>query len=104
MLIVTTDTIVGREIKEVKGMVKGSIIQTKHIGKDILSSLKNVVGGELTEYNQMLEEARKIAIGRMIEDAEALGANAIVGVRLHSSTVAAGAAEMIAYGTGVYIE
>ena len=95
MLIVTTDTIVGKEIIEVKGLVKGSTIRAKHIGKDI---------GELKGYNEMLIEARQIAFGRMADEAESLGANAIVGVRLMSSAVMAGAAEMVAYGTAVVVK
>lgn len=103
MLIVTTDNIAGTEIKEVKGLVRGSTIRSKHIGSDIGSSLKTIVGGELNSYNDMLKEARQIAIGRMVEDAEAKGANAIVGMRLSSAAVMAGAAEIVAYGTAVVI-
>ncbi|MBQ4164507.1 MAG: heavy metal-binding domain-containing protein [Turicibacter sp.] len=103
MLIVTTESIPGKEIIEVKGLVKGSTVRSKNIGKDIGSSFKNLVGGELNSYNEMLTEARQIAIGRMVEDAKAQGANAIVGMRLMSSSVMAGAAEMVAYGTAVVI-
>lgn len=101
MIIVTTDKIEGKKIVETLNMVKGSTVRSKHIGKDILSSFKGIVGGELVEYNEMLTEARKVAIGRMVEDAEKLGADAIVGFRLMSSTVMQGAAEMVAYGTAV---
>ena len=104
MLIVTTDSISGKEIIEVKGLVRGSTVRSKNIGKDIGASFKNLVGGELTGYNEMLTEARQIAIGCMVEDAEAQGANAIVGMRLMSSSVMAGAAEMVAYGTAVVIK
>ena len=104
MLIVTTDSIPGKEIIEVKGLVRGSTVRSKNIGKDIGASFKNLVGGELTGYNEMLTEARQIAIGRMVEDAEAQEANAIVGMRLMSSSVMAGAAEMVAYGTAVVIK
>ena len=103
MLIVTTDTIVGKEIIEVKGLVKGSTVRSKHIGKDITAGLKSIVGGELTGYNEMLVEARQLAIGRMVEDAEKLGANAIIGMRLHSAAITQGAAEVVAYGTAVVI-
>ena len=103
MLIVTTESIPGKEIIEVKGLVKGSTVRSKNIGKDIGSSFKNLVGGELNSYNEMLTEARQIAIGRMVEDAKAQGANAIVGLRLMSSSVMAGAAVMVAYGTAVVI-
>lgn len=103
MLMVTTDSIVGKEIVEVKGLVKGSAVRSKHIGKDIGASLKTIVGGELNGYNEMLIEARQIALGRMADDATRLGANAVVGVRLMSSAVMAGAAEMVAYGTAVVV-
>lgn len=83
--------------------MKGSTVRSKNIGRDIGASFKNLVGGELTGYNEMLTEARQIAIGRMIEDAKAQGANAIVGFRLMSSSVMDGAAEMVAYGTAVVI-
>jgi len=101
MLIVTTDSIHGKEIKEVIGYVKGSTIQSKHIGKDIMAGFKTIVGGEITGYAEMLNEARKIAIGRMVDEAEGLGANAIIGFRLQSSAVMQGASEIIAYGTAV---
>ena len=103
MLMVTTDSIVGKEIVEVKGLVKGSTVRSKHIGKDIGASLKTIVGGELNGYNEMLIEARQIALGRMADDATRLGANAVVGVRLMSSAVMAGEAEMVAYGTAVVV-
>lgn len=103
MLMVTTDSIVGKEIVEVKGLVKGSTVRSKHIGKDIGASLKTIVGGELNGYNEMLIEARQIALGRMADDATRLGANAVVGVRLMSSAVMAGAAEMVAYGPAVVV-
>ena len=103
MLILTTDTVPGKEIIEIKGLVKGSTIRCKNIGNDITASFKNLVGGEMTGYNDMLTEARQIAIGRMVDEAESMGANAIIGMRLMSSSVAAGAAEMVAYGTAVVI-
>lgn len=103
MLIVTTDAVPGKEILDVFGYVKGSTIQSKHLGKDIGASFKGLVGGELTGYNEMLTEARQIAIGRMVEDAEKKGANAIIGFRLQSVGVMQGAAEILAYGTAVTI-
>ena len=103
MIIVTTETVPTKEIVELKGYVKGSTIRSKHLGKDIAAGIKTLVGGELNGYGEMLEEARQIAIGRMVEDAEAKGANAIVGMRLMSSSVMSGAAEMVAYGTAVVI-
>lgn len=104
MLVVTTDSIPGKEIIEVKGLVKGSTERSKHIGKDIGASLKTIVGGELNGYNEMLIEARQIALGRMVEDAQNLEANAVVGVRLMSSAVMARAAEMVAYDTAVVVK
>lgn len=104
MIIVTTETVPTKEIIEVKGMVKGSTIRSKHVGKDIAAGFKTLVGGELNGYAEMLTEARQIAIGRMVEEAESKGANAIVGVRLMSSAVMSGAAEMVAYGTAVVVE
>ena len=104
MLMVTTDSVPGKQIIEVKGLVKGSTVRSKHIGKDISASFKTIVGGELNGYNEMLIEARQIAIGRMVEDAEVQGANAIVGLRLMSSSVMAGAAETVAYGTAVVVK
>jgi len=104
MLMVTTDSVPGKQIVEVKGLVKGSTVRSKHIGKDISASFKTIVGGELNGYNEMLIEARQIAIGRMVDEAKSLEANAIVGLRLMSSSVMAGAAEMVAYGTAVVVK
>ncbi len=104
MLILTIDNVPGKNIKEVIGLVKGSTIRAKNVGKDIGASFKQLVGGELTGYNEMLTEARKIAIARMVDDAKAQGANAIIGFKLTSASVMAGAAEMLAYGTAVIIE
>lgn len=103
MIILTTPNYPGKEILEVKGLVKGSTIQCKNIGRDIGSAFKNIVGGEMVAYKEMLDSARDITINRMIEDAQKLGANAIIGFELGSSAVAAGAAEIIAYGTAVVI-
>ncbi|MFD1425632.1 uncharacterized protein YbjQ (UPF0145 family) [Kroppenstedtia sanguinis] len=104
MLIVTTDHVPGHRVLEVKGMVKGSTVQAKHIGKDILAGLKNIVGGEIHDYTELLKEARRVAIQRMSEQAEQLGADAIVAVRLQTSAVMDGASELIAYGTAVVTE
>ncbi len=104
MLLLTIENVPGKEIKEIKGLVKGSTVRCKNIGRDIGASFKNLVGGEMSGYNDMLTEARQIAIGRMVDEAEAMGANAIIGMKLMSSAVAAGAAEMVAYGTAVVIE
>lgn len=104
MMIVTIEQVPGYEVTDVKGYVKGSTIQTKHIGRDITAGLKGIVGGEIKGYNDMMEKARKLAIHRMVEDAEAKGANAIIGMRLQSAAVMNGAAEIIAFGTAVVIE
>ncbi|MBU3106427.1 heavy metal-binding domain-containing protein [Clostridium gasigenes] len=104
MLILTTETFPGKEIIEVKGLVKGGTVRCKNIGKDIGASFKNLVGGEMTGYTEMLTEARQIAIGRMVDDATAKGANAIVAMRLMSSSITPGSCEMVAYGTAVVIE
>lgn len=100
MFIVTTDYIEGKKL-QMLGLVKGSTIQTKHIGKDIGASFKTLVGGELKGYTQMMNEARTIATQRMTEEAEKLGADAIVNVRFATSAVMQGAAEIIVYGTAV---
>ena len=100
MLLVNTDYITGKTLKML-GLVKGSTIQTKNLGKDIGASLKTLVGGELKSYNEMMNEARALATKRMCTEAEDLGADAIVNVRYASSAVMQGAAEVIAYGTAV---
>ncbi|QFT87284.1 hypothetical protein FIU87_01280 [Bacillus sp. THAF10] len=104
MIIVTTETVPGKGIVELKGFVKGSTVQSKHIGKDILAGLKTIVGGEIKEYSEMMQDARQKAIGRMVEDAKAQGANAIVCMRLETSSVMTNASEIIAYGTAVRVE
>ena len=100
MLIVTTEYISGKEL-EMLGLVKGSTIQTKHLGKDITQSFKTLVGGELSAYNEMMNDARALATKRMVQEAEALGADAIVGVHYASAAVMQGTAEVMAYGTAV---
>ena len=100
MILATTDTIAGKEL-ETLGLVKGSTIQTVHVGKDIGAAFKTLVGGELKGYNDMMNTARALATKRMVEEAEAMGADAIVGLRYGSSTVTASAAEIMAYGTAV---
>ncbi|WP_449539268.1 YbjQ family protein [Ferdinandcohnia sp. Marseille-Q9671] len=104
MIIVTTDFVPGKEVKELKGFVRGGTVQSKHIGRDIMAGLKTIVGGEISDYTEMLEEARQKAIGRMVEDAKAKGANAVIGMRLQTSAVMQNASEIIAYGTAVYVE
>lgn len=104
MIILTTSDYPKKEIKEVKGIVTGSTIQCKNVGRDIGTAIKNLVGGELVSYKEMLDDARKISIGRMIKEAENIGANAIIGFRLISSTITTGAVEILAYGTAVIVE
>ncbi len=101
MIVVNTETIPGHEIVEVKGLVQGNTIRAKHLGRDITASLKNLVGGELKQYTELLTESRRQAVERMIEQARQLGANAVVNVRFTTSSIAAGAAELYAYGTAV---
>ena len=102
MLLVNTDYITGKEL-EMLGLVKGSTIQTRNVGRDITQGFKTLVGGELKAYTEMMNEARELATSRMVQEAEALGADAIVNIRFVSSSVMQGAAEVIAYGTAVKI-
>ena len=103
MILVNTDYIAGKEL-EMLGLVKGSTIQSKNLGKDITQSFKTLVGGELKAYNEMMNEARALATKRMVEEAEKLGADAIVNIRYASAAVMQGAAEVMAYGTAVRIK
>ena len=104
MILVTTDSITDKKIVETLGLVKGEIVQSKHIGKDFMAGMKTIVGGEIKGYTEMMDEARAIATDRMIEEAKKLGADAIVGVRFGSSSVMEGASEMLAYGTAVKLK
>jgi len=101
VLLTTIDRIPGKEITEVLGLVQGSTIRARHLGRDIMAGLRNVVGGEIKDYTQMLTEARKLALQRLVKEAERLGADAVVGVRLATAQTMAGAAEVLAYGTAV---
>ena len=101
MILVTSDKIPGKAIEKTLGLVKGNTIKAKHIGKDILAGLRNIVGGEIKEYTEALNEARKTSTERMVKDAEELDADAIVCVRFTTSQVMSGAAELLAYGTAV---
>lgn len=101
MLITTTDNIPGKKITNTLGLVKGSTVRTKHIGKDLAAFCKNLSGGEILEYNEMMIEARQIAIGRMVDEAKELGATAVVGLKLQSTSLMNGAAEIICIGTAV---
>jgi len=100
MILVNTDYISGKEL-EMLGLVKGSTIQSKNIGRDITQGLKTLIGGELKAYNEMMNDARALATKRMVEEAQAMGADAIVNIRYSSASVMAGAAEVMAYGTAV---
>ena len=104
MIVVNTETIPGHNILEVRGLVQGNTIRAKHVGRDIAAGLKNLVGGELKGYTELLTEARRQAIERMLSQADQLGANAIVNVRFTTSAVTQGAAELYAYGTAVIID
>lgn len=104
MIIVTTDNLPGYEVTEVLGLVKGSCIKSKHLGKDIGAGLKSLVGGELKGYSELLEESREEALSRMIKQAEGMGANAVLGLRFMSSQIMSTAAEFIAYGTAVKVQ
>ncbi len=104
MIVVNTETVPGRKIIELKGLVQGNTIRAKHAGRDIAASFKNLIGGELTGYTELLTESRRQAMERMIAQAQELEANAILNVRFTTSSVAAGAAEMYAYGTAVVLE
>jgi uncharacterized protein YbjQ (UPF0145 family) len=100
MKLISIDYFPGKEI-EALGLVKGTVVQTKNIGRDFMAGMKTIVGGEIKGYTEMLIEARQIATKRMVDEAEALGADAIVGVKFGSSTIMGGAAEILAYGTAV---
>lgn len=104
VIVTTTSEIPGYKVVKVLGVVTGSTVRAKHIGKDILAALRHIVGGEVKEYTEMLKEARQQAIERMIEEAKKLGADAIVNVRFMTSAIAAGAAEILAYGTAVKLK
>ncbi|TFH11453.1 MAG: YbjQ family protein [Candidatus Atribacteria bacterium] len=104
MILVTTNQIEGRPIVETLGLVRGNTIRARHIGRDIMAGLRTIVGGEIKEYTVMLGQARDQAIERMMNQAEKLGANAIVGVRFTTSQTMSGAAEILAYGTAVRVQ
>ena len=103
MMVVNTETVPGKRIVEVKGLVQGNTVRAKHAGRDIAASFKNLVGGELKGYTELLVESRREAMARMIAQAEELQANAVVSVRFATSSITAGAAELYAYGTAVVL-
>jgi uncharacterized protein YbjQ (UPF0145 family) len=104
MIVVTSSSIVGMRVVRTLGLVRGNTIRARHIGKDIMAGLRNIVGGEISEYTKMLAESREQAVDRMVEEARVLGANAIVDVRFITASVMQGAAELLAYGTAVVVE
>lgn len=104
MILSTTSTIPGLRVSRTHGLVRGSTIRSRHLGRDILAFLRNLIGGEIHEYSSMLGEAREQAIDRMIDEARTLGANAVVCVRFQTSQVVSGAAELLCYGTAVTLE
>ncbi|MCP5041836.1 MAG: YbjQ family protein [bacterium] len=104
MYVSNTEEVPGRNINQFFGVVSGSTVRAKHVGRDLMASLKNIFGGELKGYTELLHEAREEALRRMTEQAESLGANAVVNVRFSTSSVAQGAAEIFAYGTAVVVD
>src|SRR6056297_288106 len=104
MIITTTDTIPGKNITRTYGLVRGNTIRARHMGKDIMAGFKNMVGGEIADYTKMMAESREQAIDRLIADAEALGANAVVGVRFTTTSMMQSAAELLVYGTAVELK
>lgn len=101
MILTTTETVPQREVIEILGIARGSSVRARHLGNDIMAGLKNIVGGEIEEYTKLQADSREQALERMVKDAEKLGADAVVGVRMMTSMVAAGAAEILVYGTAV---
>lgn len=101
MIITSTETVPGREITQILGISRGSTVRARNLGRDIFAGLKNIVGGEIHEYTQLQAEAREEALQRMTKDAERLGADAIVNIRMHTSMIMQGASEILVYGTAV---
>ena len=104
MLLTNLEIVPGRRIQKHFGLVQGSSVRAKHVGRDIMAGLKNIFGGELKGYTELLQESRQEAMARMVEQAKAVGANAVLNIRFSTSSVAAGAAELFAYGTAVVLE
>lgn len=104
LVVSNTESIPGRRIVDFYGIVTGNTVRAKHIGRDIMAGLKNIVGGELVGYTELLQDSRKEATERMVEQAQSMGANAVVNVRFATSSIAQGAAELFAYGTAVRVE
>lgn len=104
MIVVTVDNIPGKKIVKSMGIVRGNTIRARHAGHDIMAGLKNIVGGEITEYTKLMGEAREQAMDRLLDEANRLGANAVVGLRFSTSMIQSAAAELLAYGTAVLVE
>lgn len=104
MLVVSTENVPGKKVVKSLGLVRGNTIRARNVGSDIMAGLKNLVGGEVKQYTQMLNDAREQALNRMVEEAKGLGANAVIGIRFSTSQVMQGAAEIMAYGTAVIVE
>jgi len=104
VIVVNTEFIPGKRIREIKGLVQGNTVRAKHVGRDIVAGLKNIVGGELKGYTELLVESRREALVRMLGQAEELGANAVLNVRFATSSITSGAAELYVYGTAVVVE
>lgn len=104
MILCSTDTVPGKKIVEVFGLVRGNTIRARNVGKDIMAAFKHIAGGEISDYTKMMAETREQALDRLAEDAEALGANAIVGLRFTTTSMMQGAAEFLVYGTAVRFE
>jgi uncharacterized protein YbjQ (UPF0145 family) len=104
MMLVSTAEIPGKTITKTLGLVRGNTIRARHVGRDIAAALRNVVGGEITDYTKMMAESREQALDRMVEEAEGLGANAIIGIRFTTSMIMQSASEILAYGTAVILE
>ena len=103
MILATTEAVLGKRLVTVLGLVRGNTVRARHIGRDISAIVRNIAGGEITEYTKLLAESREQAVDRMIEEAERLGANAIVGVRFSTSSIMGAAAEVMCYGTAVVL-
>lgn len=104
MIVTTTHTIQGKRIVRVLGLVRGNTVRARHVGRDIVASMRHIIGGEIHEYTKLIAESREQAIDRMLMDAHSLGANAIVGIQFTTASIMLGAAELLAYGTAVIVE
>ena len=104
MIVATTESIPGKRVTAVRGLVQGNTIRSRHVRRDIMAALRSIVGGEIADYTRLMTESRKQAADRMVAEAESMGANAVIGVRFVTSMVMSGASELLAYGTAVVVE